>query len=144
MNLKISVYICSCSFKTILLVRKLWTPMILNRYLLLTRHDKWLVKNSWKTLQTSRRGRHSSIKMLHSRKLLSAIFWNWKQCTAILKRIRVTWDCNALSVTETFCWFNKQVQNLKIVYRNVSSLCHSCYTQTPWVMFPVLCGGYTR
>ena len=37
-----------------------------------------------------------------------------------------------------FCWFNKQVQNLKIVYKNVPCLCHSCYTKTPWVMFSVV------
>ena len=34
--LEISLYLCSCSFKTILLLRKLRAPMILNRYLLLT------------------------------------------------------------------------------------------------------------
>ena len=46
--------------------KKLWTPMILNRCLLLKQHDIWLFKNSWKTLRTSRRGQHSSIKTLHS------------------------------------------------------------------------------
>ena len=48
------------------LQKKLWTPMILNRCLLLKQHDIWLFKNSWKTLRTSRRGQHSSIKTLHS------------------------------------------------------------------------------
>ena len=31
------------------LLRKLWTPMIIKCCLLLTKHGKWLVKNSWKT-----------------------------------------------------------------------------------------------
>ena len=81
------------------LPRKLWTPMILNLCLLLKQHDKWLVKNSWKTLQTSCGGWHSSIKTFRSEKLLTVLFWNWKQCTAIMKRISVTWDYNAVPVT---------------------------------------------
>ena len=36
--------------------------MILNCYLLLTQHDQ----NYYKTLQTSRRGQHSSINMGHA------------------------------------------------------------------------------
>ena len=99
------------------LLRKLWTPITLNCYLLIKQQDKWLVKNIWKSLQTARRGRgrHSSIKTHHSEKLLSVLFWNWKQWTAIMKCINVKWDCNALSVTEIFCCFNKQVENLKII-----------------------------
>ena len=111
------------------LLRKLWTPMILNRCLLLTEHDDWLIKNIWKTLQTSRCGRHSSIKTFHSEKLLNILYWNWKQCTAIMKRISVNWDCNALSATEVLRRFNKQVQNLELVYKNVPQLYHSCYTK---------------
>ena len=65
----------------------------------------------------------------------STAFWNWIQCTSIMKRISVTWDCNALSVTEVYCWFIKQIQNLKIVYKNVPHLCHCCYTQTSSVIF---------
>ena len=56
------------------LLRKLWTPIILN--CCLTQHDKWLVRNSWKTFQTSRRGLHSSIETHHSVKLLDVLFWN--------------------------------------------------------------------
>ena len=45
------------------------------------------------------------------------------------KEFRVTWNCNALSVTEIFCWLNKQFRNLKMVWRNVPTLAthNSCY-----------------
>ena len=45
---------------------------------------------------------------------------------------------NVLSVTDIFCCFNNQVQNLKNVYKNVPRFCHSCCTQAPWVMFSVV------
>ena len=60
------------------------------------------------------------------------------QSTAIMKRISVTWYCNALSVTEISCWFNKPVQKLKNIYKNAPRLCHSCYTQTSRVTFSVV------
>ena len=120
------------------LLRKLWTPMILN--LRLIQHDKWLVRSSWKT---SWSGVHSSIKTLHSEKLLLMFY------SEIENKVLQSWNVStshgiAVSVTEIFCWFNKQVQNLKIVYENVSCLFHSSYMQTPWVMFSEMYGGCTR
>ena len=55
-----------------------------------------------------------------------------------MKRITVTWNCNALSVTEIFCWFYKQVQKLKIAYKNIPLLCNFFSTQTPWEIFSVV------
>ena len=55
-----------------------------------------------------------------------------------MEHISVTWNCITLAVTEIFCWFKKQVENLKIVYKNIPRLCHCCYTQTPWVMIAVV------
>ena len=52
----------------------------------------------------------------------------------IIKRISVTWVCNVLSIAETFCWFNNQIQNLKIVHKNAPSLCYSCYTPSWAIM----------
>ena len=72
------------------LLIKLWTQMILDA-----------VYWSWKALQTSRRGWRSSIKTLHSEKLLNVTFSNWKQCTTIMNHISFTWDSNAPSFTET-------------------------------------------
>ena len=72
------------------LLGKQWTPVILLNCGL-TQYDKWLVRNSWETFQTSHCGLNLSIKTLHSEKLLNVLFWNWNQCTAIMKRISVTW-----------------------------------------------------
>ena len=73
-------------------------------------------------------------------------FWKTTECSLlklktmywIMTRINFTWFSNALLVTETFCWFSNQVQNLKIVYKNIHSLCYSCYTPKPWIMFSVV------
>ena len=35
--------------------------------------------------------------------------WNWKQCTATIRWISITWDYNPFSVSEIYCWFNNQV-----------------------------------
>ena len=113
------------------LLRELWTPITLNHFLLLTQHDKWLTENIWKTLQTWCCGLHSSIKKLHFEKILSFLFWNWKQCPAMMKLISVMW-------CQIFSWFYKQVQNLRFLYKNVPCLFYSCYTQTPWVMSSVV------
>ena len=43
----------------------------------------------------------------------------------IMKLISVIWDCNTLWITELFCWFNKEVQNL-LVYIKILRFCHSC------------------
>lgn len=67
----------SMEMNTKYLLRKLRTLMMLNRCLLLTQLDKWLVKNSGNTHWTWRRGRYSSIKTFHFGKLLNVIFWNW-------------------------------------------------------------------
>ena len=61
-----------------------------------------------------------------------------KKCSAIMKRITVTWNCNTLSVTEIFCWFYKQVQKLKIAYKNIPLLCNFFSTQTPWEIFSLV------
>ena len=82
------------------------------------KHDKWLVKYNSKTLQTLRRRRHSSIKTHYSEILLSV----------------VSWDCDTLSVTHMFCCSDRHFQN----YKNAPRLCHSCYTQIPWVAFSVV------
>ena len=42
------------------------------------------------------------------------------------------------SITEIFYRFNKQVQNLKIFYKYIPHLCHSCYVQAPWVTLSVV------
>ena len=49
-------------------------PMLLINCLLLTLHDKQLLKNYLKTLRTSKRGRHLSIKMSHPEKLFNVLF----------------------------------------------------------------------
>ena len=61
----------------------------------------------------------------------SFLFWNWKQCPAIMKLSSVIW-------CQIFSWINKQVQNLRFVYKNVPCLFYYCYTQTPWVMFSIV------
>ena len=89
------------------ILRKLWIPVILNLCLLLTQHAKsnYSLKTIKKTLQTSCRGRFSSFKTLHFYKLPSVLFWNWKQCAAIMKRISIKCDSNALSVTDFYFFF---------------------------------------
>ena len=127
--------------------------MILNRCLLLTQHDKWLVRNSWKILQTH----VTNFKFqLHSEKLLNVLFltlsrrrpyqWtgfymtrafvmkglNWKQFTGVMKRISLTWDCNGLSVIEVFCWFNNQKQPCRGALIKRSSVnMQQIYRRTP-------------
>ena len=71
--------------------------MILNHRLVLTQHDKWLVTDSLKTLQTSPRGLNLSIKTFHSEKLANVLCWKWKQCTGIMKRISVTFGFDSES-----------------------------------------------
>ena len=113
--------------KNIYLLRKPWSPMILSCYLILTQHDKWLVKSCWKTLQFLRHAQHSSIKSGHSETLYSVPFWNWKQCTAIIKGISSTWNCNPLSVTEIFCWKDpEKFRTIKLLTKNacVTSITH--------------------
>ena len=61
-----------------------------------------------------------------------------KKCSGIMKRITVICNCNALSVTEIFCWFNKQVQKLKIAHKKIPLLCHFFTTQTPREIFSVV------
>lgn len=85
--------------------RKTWAQMILSCYLLITQNDEQVIKNYWKTLQVWRHGRRSSIKIYHYETLSNVPFWNGKQCTAIIKCISVTLDCNPLIVTETSYWF---------------------------------------
>ena len=123
------------------ILRKLWIPVILNLCLLLTQHAKsnYSLKTIKKTLQTSCRGRFSSFKTLHFYKLPSVLFWNWKQCAAIMKRISIKCDSNALSVTDFYFFFlfNKQVQDLNIIQKTVSRLCYSCYTHLSWVIFSI-------
>ena len=60
-----------------------------------------------------------------------------------MEHTSITWDCNALSVTEIFSWFNKQTQNFCLWQRFTlaSFLLH--YMQTPWIMFSKMCDRHT-
>ena len=102
-----------------------------NNYLPLTQHVKKLVKNSWKTFQTLYvvDGIYPSKRCILKNFKLKTMCCNYE----MYQNHR---DCNALSVTEIFV--DSINKNLKIVYKNVPCLCHSCYTKTPWVMFSVV------
>ena len=101
------------------LLINLSSPMLLNRRLLLTQHDQWLVKNSWKTLQTFYCERYSCIKRLHFEKLLK--FYSEIK---IMKRISVTWDCNALSITDIFFGCITKFRTWELFTKTF----HACFT----------------
>ena len=125
------------SEKTSMEMRAAWKK---NIYLeILNSNDSkflFIVNTTWQMTRWRRFKNSSNFTSWTTFTHQNAPFWkttpfrNWKQCTAVMKHISVTWDCNAVSVTEIFCWFNKQVQNLKIVYNNIPSLYHFLHTDT--------------
>ena len=119
------------------LLGKLCTPMILYRCSLLTQHDKWLVKTVEKLFKLhvvdgiypSKRSILKNYSMFYSEIENNVLLQSWN--------VSASHGIVMHSQSQRFL-FNKEVQKVKIVFKSVPHLCHSCYTQTPWVMFSVI------